>query len=365
MAFQFFHIDVISRTVPKKSVAKRWSLAEVLAEVNRAAAACPHVESPRKPRHLFGLLPQHVEREVVRLVDEARDVKGRKLRKDSPVMLAGVLSYPIAWADIDERSRVDLATWEERSLRWLTGRFGDTLASVVSHDDEAFPHLHFFVVPHLTGEGRLDVEAVHPGISAREAAKRAGKSAKEANRAYCEAMRTLQDEFHTQVGAFHGHLRMGPRRRRLSRGAYLAEQREAERRGEAMVKVENELERLHAAVEAGDVAKRRVGVLEGEATILRSENRGLNERVRSLEKHVAVVEANSATHRQIARHTSSVLVQLIGLLATGANRCREALLSTSRPALVEEKLWTRFRSLLMPKSGLERVKRRQRGRDRE
>lgn len=365
MAFQFLHIDAVSRSVPKKSVAKRWALADVLAEANRDASACLHIERPQPPRRLFGLPLHHVERAVLRLAEDARDVKGRKLRKDSPVMLAGVISFPIAFAGMNERTRADHAEWEERSLSWLTGRFGDTLAAVVCHEDETYPHLHFFIAPHLTGDRRLDLEAVHPGIAAREAAKRAGETTKEANRAYCDAMRALQDDFHEQVGVFHGHLREGPRRRRLSRGAYLAERREAERRREMMTKVEAEQAHLKVAAEAGGRAAQRAGLLETEVGNLRKANQGLAEKVRSLEAQVVMVEANSAENRQIARHTSVVLVQLIGFLATGASRCREALLSASCPALVDEKLWSRFRSLLMPMSGAERVKRRQRGRVRE
>ena len=166
-AFQFLHVDIVARAVPKKATAKRWPLRDVLAEAGRETAACPHIEAPRPPKRLFGLALPEVERATLRQAEEARDAKGRKLRKDSPVMLAGVLSYPVALADMNERSRADYAVWETRSLRWLSGRYGDTLASVVRHEDESFPHLHYFIVPRLTSDRRLDLEAVHPGIAAR------------------------------------------------------------------------------------------------------------------------------------------------------------------------------------------------------
>jgi hypothetical protein len=279
----------------------------------------------------------------------ARDAKGRKLRKDAPVMLAGVLSYPVALADMDERARADYEAWEARSLRWLAGRYGDTLASVVRHEDETYPHLHFFVVPHLTGGKSLDFEAVHPGIAAREAAKRGGKSAKEANRAYCQAMRGFQDDFHTHVGVFHGHLREGPRRRRLSRGAYLAEKRDAERRAETMTNAESrltELEALKLAAAGADKVQHRAQLLEREVSDLRKENRGLRQEVADLGPKLKVAEGKAEKYRFEASRTAKAFALLVGLVTTGRDRFRVALVTMSRPLQVDDGVWQRLRRYL-------------------
>lgn len=370
MAFQFLHVDTVARAVPKKATAKRWSLRDVLAEAGRETAACPHIEAPRPPKRLFGLTLPAVERAALLQAEEARDAKGRKLRKDAPVMLAGVLSYPVAVADMDERARTDYDAWEARSLRWLSGRYGDTLASVVRHEDETYPHVHFFIVPHLTSGKSLNFEAVHPGIAAREAGKRAGKSPKEANRAYCEAMRGLQDDFHAHVGFFHGHLREGPRRRRLSRGAYLAEKRDAERRAETMTKAESRLTDLEAfklAAAGADKVQHRAELLEREVSVLREENRALKLEKADLLPKLEEAQEKGERYRFDASQTAKAFTTLVALVTTGRDRFRTALLSMPRPRQVGQDVWQRLRGFLTGADdddgmGLER---RSRGYERE
>ncbi|MDP2125281.1 MAG: plasmid recombination protein [Parvibaculum sp.] len=349
MAFQFLHVDIVARAVPKKATAKRWALRDVLAEAGRVTAACPHIDAPRPPKRLFGLALPEVERVAERQAEEARDAKGRRLRKDAPVMLAGVLSYPVALADMDERSRADYEAWEASSLRWLAGGFGDTLAAVVRHEDEAYPHIHFFIVPHLTSGKALDLEAVHPGIAAREDAKRDGKSTKEANRAYCEAMRHLQDDFHAHVGVFHGHLREGPRRRRLSRGAYLAEKRDAERRAETMNKAESRLTELEAfklAAAGADKVQHRAQLLEREVVELREENRTLKRERADFGPRLEAAEGKAEKHRFDASRTAKAFALLVGLVTTGRDRFRVALVTMSRPLQVDDGVWQRLRRYL-------------------
>lgn len=370
MAFQFLHIDVVARAVPKKATAKRWPLRDVLAEAGRETAACPHIDAPRPPRHLFGLTLPGVERATVRQAEEARDAMGRKLRKDAPVMLAGVLSYPVAVADMDERARTDYDAWEARSLRWLSGRYGDTLASVVRHEDETYLHLHFFIVPHLTGGKSLDFEAVHPGLAAREAEKRAGKSLKAANRAYCEAMRAFQDDFHTHVGLFHGHLREGPRRRRLSRGAYMAERRDAERRAETMTKAEGRLSELEAfklAAAGADTVRHRAELLEREVSDLRTENLSLKREVADLSPKLEAAESKAEKYRFDASQTAKAFGLLVTIITTGRERCRLALLSMRRPPQVGADMWQRLQRFLTGEDDDDGMpfERRRRGYERE
>ena len=358
MAYQFLHIDTVARSVPKKAQSKRWGLSDTLAEAARVDGACPHIEAPKPPKRVYGVPMSVVQTAVEKRADEARDAKGRKLRKDAPVLLAGVVSYPVSMTNLDGAHWAEYERWERKTLDWLASRFGDGLASVVRHTDETFPHLHFFVVPELGADGGLDLEAVHPGIAAREAAKRVGKGSKESNRAYCEAMRSLQNDFHRQVGLYYGHLREGPKRRRLSRSAYLAEQHEAERRGEMMTKVEtdlSELESLRLTAAGAAQVKHRAKLLDDEVKALRDRNSELTTEVAMLQRH-----------RLIASQTTQIAMALIGMLVSGASHFRDSLLSAHRPVSIPDEVWTRLRRFLVGggSGGVERARKR-RGEERD
>ena len=343
MAYQFLHIDTVARSVPKKAQSKRWGLSDTLAEAARLDGACPHIDAPKPPKRVYGVPMSVVGAAVEKRAGEARDAKGRKLRKDAPVLLAGVVSYPISMANLDCEHWAEYERWERKTLDWLAARFGDGLASVVRHTDETFPHLHFFIVPQLGVSGGLDLEAIHPGIAAREAAKRAGKGSKESNRAYCEAMRGLQNEFHRQVGLYYGHLREGPNRQRLSRGAYLAGQQEAERRGAMMAKVETDLSELEslrlAAVGAAQV-KHRAKLLDDEVKALRERNAELTTEVAMLQRH-----------RLIASQATRIATALIGMLVSGASHYRDSLLAAQRPVSIPDEVWIRLRRFLVGGGG--------------
>lgn len=354
MAFQFLHIDIVARSVPKKATGKRWTLAEVLAEAGRAPNACPHIEAPKAPQRVFGLPLTAVSHAALLRADGARDARGRQLRKDAPVLLAGVASYPMPVAELGDAVMEDFLAWEARTVRWLGRRFGDCLASVVRHTDEAFPHIHFFVVPDLRADLRLDLEGIHPGIGAREAAKADGKSPKEANRAYCAAMRSLQDEFHVEVGVYHGHLREGPKRKRLTRAGYLSEQRDATQRAEMMMKVEielSEVERLKVEAAGASHAKRRAQILESENAALRTERNDLAEKAGHLRKVATDARREEKRHREAAANAADIVLNLIGFLIQGAERFRQALLVAPAPTGLHPDIWMRLRRFLTPPGG--------------
>ncbi|MBX3491011.1 plasmid recombination protein [Parvibaculum sp.] len=349
MALQFLHVDTVARSVPKKATTKRWALSDVLAEANRVDDACPHIEKPQMPTRLYGVPLSIVESAALRRANDARDAMGRRLRKDAPVMIAGVTSYPIRVTELDETTRVDLAAWEKRTTGWLRSRFGDGLASVIRHTDEEFPHLHFFVVPELTDAMSLNLEAVHPGIGARELAKRAGKSNKEANRSYCEAMRALQNDFHEAVGIFHGHLRHGPRRRRLSRGAYLSEQQEAQRRAKLMNKVENELadlEMLRVEVALNSRARERVDILEVENRSLREEVERKTLAAETASREAETLRKDKSVLRAAAAHSAKVIFHFVGLIVSGEEKYRSFFMSCPLPHGVHPEPWERLRLFL-------------------
>ena len=229
MPYQFIHYDGYGRegstqtkTVTKKNgdkittTKKVRSLREILEEQDRVEEACPHIAEPRKPGLLYGVPPLEVLKIAEDWAETATDARGHKLRKDGNVCLVGVISLPREMED-------NFPQFAEDSLIWLKNKYGDRLKSVIVHDDEAHPHLHFSVVPRV-GE-RFD--DIHEGIKAKNQAKKEGQKAGAQNIAYIEAMRNFQDNFSEKVAMKYGLTRLGPARRRLSRGEWKAEQAQA------------------------------------------------------------------------------------------------------------------------------------------
>ncbi len=228
-SYQFIHIDVYgregssqSKTVTKKSgvkvttTTKSRSAKEILSEQWREDGACPHINNPGEPALLYGIAPLDVLPLIDEWADQAKDAQGRKLRKDANCVIIGVASLPRAMED-------EFPQFAEDTLEWLKEKYGDRLKSVVVHNDEAHPHLHFTVVPRI-GE-RLD--DIHEGYKASKQAKIDGKKKGEQNLAYIGAMRTFQDEFSKKVAMAHGLTRIGPARRRLTRAQWHAEKAQA------------------------------------------------------------------------------------------------------------------------------------------
>lgn len=213
--YQFVHIESYARQGSKQGKGK-WSVRQIIAEANREPGHVYHVENPQKPK-VRGMALDKLEKLAQDYGDNSNDAKGRKLRKDAPVMLAGVISLP----------RQQEGKWEDfrkDSIKWLQKIYGDRLKTVVEHQDEAHPHIHFYAVPNV-GER---FEVLHNGKAASAQAKAAGKLKGDQNRAYKEAMRLFQDQFGIHVAQSHGLARIGPGRRRLTREAWKLEEKQAE-----------------------------------------------------------------------------------------------------------------------------------------
>lgn len=229
MSYQFIHFDAYARegskqtkTVTKKNGNKITttkqvkSLRQIMEEQTRIEEACPHIQEPRRPGILYGVPPMEVLPIAEEWAESATDSIGRKLRKDGMVALVGVASLPREMED-------NFPEFAEDTLKWLKNKYGDRLKSVVVHNDESHPHLHFTVVPRI-GE-RFD--DIHEGIKAKNLAKKEGKNAGAQNLAYIESMRHIQDDYSNQVALKHGLTRLGPGRRRLTRGEWQAEKAQA------------------------------------------------------------------------------------------------------------------------------------------
>ena len=149
---------------------------------SRPAAAClplRHRSQDARPR-----------KRARRVADAIQKRTGKKPRKDTSHLLAGVLSYP---DDAPKGDRYD--EWRDRSIKWLQKRYGTHLVAVLEHQDEANPHLHWYCIE---PEG-LDVKRLHEGWTAK-------KDGQE----YRAAMRLVQDDYHRDVGSYVGLLRIGP-----------------------------------------------------------------------------------------------------------------------------------------------------------
>lgn len=221
MGYQFLHIEGYARVGSQQSkngkkTERKWSAQDIADEAERLPSACPHVVKSQPPKLLHGVMPSFAVKLAEQWAEGTKDGQGRKLRKDGLCLAAGVISMPNEYGE-------DWPRFREASLHWLKQQYGERLRSVVEHMDEAHPHLHFYAVP-LTGER---FETLHRGRQAASDAKARGQAKGEQNEAYKDAMRGWQDDFGNQVASNFGLARLGPAKRRLSRGAWQAEKKQA------------------------------------------------------------------------------------------------------------------------------------------
>lgn len=234
--YQFMHVEVYAPVASKLTGVKKtakggsrqsggnlksWNAREVLAEALRELGACDHVSTPQAPEVLLGDLQG---------LADALDawVKPKSQRKDSPVMIAGVLSAP--WAPGDPRS-VD---WRKDNLDYLKKTYGDDLDTVIGHSDEPHDHLHFYV----RKKDFTPVKSLHVGYAAQIQAEKDGASPKEKDQAYKKAMQALQDDYFAQVGERHALARKGPGRARLGRAEWREVQDDNQARANRVKKIE-------------------------------------------------------------------------------------------------------------------------------
>ena len=264
---QFVRIQTYARVASKKAqqlenakaaakgkAAKTvWNSSDVIAEALRDAGACGHVLEPQPPVFHYGtearLRGLVIELEGV--ADAIQKRTGKKPRKDTSHLLAGVLSYP---DDAPKGDRYD--EWRDRSIKWLQKRYGTHLVAVLEHQDEANPHLHWYCIE---PEG-LDVKRLHEGWTAK-------KDGQE----YRAAMRLVQDDYHRDVGSYVGLLRIGPGGQRLDRDDYKAMKADAEQ-------TRDMLHDIQAKNEANEAERIRVAQLraEGQAEFDRLQRMGQN-----------------------------------------------------------------------------------------
>lgn len=207
-----------------------------------------------------------------------------------------VLSHPYLWEEVRANSAqaAEIEVWEQRSITWLRAKYGDQLLSVVRHTDEAHPHLHAFLLP---DDPEMRAKSLHPGhtakAEARAKAEAEGLDAKASNklgdRAYCEALRAWQDDYFEAVGAPCGLTRLGPGRRRLTRGQWQAEKAASR----AALVVESAAER----------ARRDLAALEAQAASVRQQARQYVQDARQRIEAATTVETRA---KGLADHAAAV-----------------------------------------------------------
>lgn len=312
MGYQFIHVSCYARVAGVKKVGGH-SIFSIVAEAERREGDCPHIEAPQPPILIFGCRPSEAAAQAVEWADESKDAMGRGTRKDGLCLAAGVITWP------SDRPEAEWAEYRDCSVKWLQKQHGKRLLSVVEHTDEAHRHIHYYMVPQ-PGE-RFDV--LHSGRAAAAAAKAAGAKKGDQNRAYIDAMRAWQADFHREVSQHHGLTRLGPRRRRLTRAEWRAEQSVAQHQA-------CELARLERAGELVDLAQ---GNLEQAA-------------------HLAEVEAER--HKKARRELEEIIMEVKKQDKQRAKEIHQTAqdrISAGRMSIERQKIWEKKRDefLIPPK----------------
>lgn len=220
-----------------------WSARQIVAEALREVGNAPHVARPLAPEELYGDL-----RSLARDLDALDQRPPVGVRKDSPILLAGMTSAP--WPSNDPRS----TEWRMDCLVFLKEFFGTNLLCVVGHNDENHTtedgmdvgdHIHFYAARPGFGPAK----PLQPGFAAREDAKKSGLGAKEQAAAYNTALRHFQDLYFEKVAMRHGLTRIGPGRRRLTRADWVAEKQQAESAAQ-LLKAASEANRASKLIQA-------------------------------------------------------------------------------------------------------------------
>lgn len=240
--YQFIHVETYGKVSAKKKLEKSYNketkgrnVSEIIDEAIRTPEYCKHVTSVRPaepPILLYGVEPT----QLTELTDDyfnntkLTNNKGisRGLRKDSHVLLAGIISLNREVEEIWDDYKKDAITW-------LKAKYGDKLKCVIEHTDEENPHLHFYCVQ----DNGVSFDLLHEGKKAF--AEVGGKLKYKKEIAFKNAMREFQDEFYNDVSIKYGLMRTGPRRGRYSNQEYKARKNQIDLINKHRKNIENEI----------------------------------------------------------------------------------------------------------------------------
>ena len=293
-------MDQFTKADGSKGKKGKSTMADVISEALREETHCAHVDEPMPPTFLVGEADTllHLEKEIEQKCAAEKIRTGVAPRKDMHVLLAGVASYPRALAMEDPEG---YDRWEKATVKWLQGKYGDKLRCVLRHDDEAHPHIHFFVCD----RERVNAKELHDGYAAVAKAPGVKAVSKEGTQVHNDAMRDFQSDYYAQVGHAAGLQRDGPKRLRLDRPTYNARQREARERVALTREAEQAMGALldDAAIEARTAAEMRRNV-EREAGALGVERAELDQLRDTLQRERDAVDGEWTSARE-ARATAA------------------------------------------------------------
>lgn len=270
--YQFLHIETYSlhskynKKSPEKSSK---SFHSVSRELMRHPDAIPHVPNPLTPSVLYGYDAYVALQLAQERVNASTDQMGRKIRKDAQVVLSGVISCPL---EFKEESDKTYREWIADNIKYLQNKYKGELISVILHEDESHPHLHFICIPKQTDDCKLHIKSIHEPIRAREETT-GGRKAK--YEAYKKAFRELQDEYYYSVACKYGFLRDGARKQRLTRSEYMKRKESAKKLSVVHQDLSDKFEqhkkqKNHITLEKSNIEKERDSLQKQELEIIES-----------------------------------------------------------------------------------------------
>ncbi|TOL61131.1 hypothetical protein CGH94_25565, partial [Vibrio parahaemolyticus] len=250
--YQFLHFETYARKASKTKKAFK----TIVKEFMREHGNCPHVEKPQTPKILYGVDAYEANEIICNIAISSKDKKGRKLRTDAQVCVSGVMSFPRELRNEDEAF---YQSWLKDNIKYLQKKYDNNLLSVIEHDDEDHPHIHYVVTNrNVKNNGDFNIVNIHKPIYARESKK--GRKAK--YDAYKQACRLEQDEYYDAVSVKYGLLRIGPGRQRLSRAAYKAAKHNAIMLAKSMRENEQKQNELNQQVKKVKARQDKLSTLE-------------------------------------------------------------------------------------------------------
>jgi len=230
--YQFFRIETFSHDNARG----------IVSEILRVPSYCKHVEQPLSTYPVFsGVFDLNEAPRLLRYLIEYSNAKTlHKTPHNRHVFAAGITSYPLT-LDLIESDPAELALylkWERLTLNFLKMEFKDNLFNVSSHLDERFPHLHFFVMPRLMPDGKINLNA-HPGRNSN--LKNQNETGKVKMCRFRAEMSALLRRFYHSVGIYLGMTLKGQitRKRALKRIWLKKIKPESDKKIEEMVKLKS------------------------------------------------------------------------------------------------------------------------------
>ncbi|CAK3982336.1 Plasmid recombination enzyme [Vibrio crassostreae] len=250
--YQFLHFETYARKASKTKKA----FETIVKEFMREHGNCPHVKNPQTPKLLYGVDAYAANEIICNIASSSKDKKGRKIRTDAQVCVSGVMSFPRELRNEDESF---YQSWLIDNIKYLKEKYGNNLLSILEHDDEEHPHIHYVVTNrNVEKNGDFNVANIHKPINAREREK--GRKAK--YDAYKQACRLEQDEYYNAVSIKYGLLRIGPGRQRLSRAAYKAAKHNAMMLAKSIKQNEQKSNELTRKLQGVELKKDKLAILE-------------------------------------------------------------------------------------------------------